>query len=558
MAALSPYVEEKAFPHANEGKIVGTLTIESLNDDDLIEDDQQLRRKLTWRQVQLMVIGGSIGTALFVLIGTGLMNAGPGSLFLAYIIYGCFMAAVNNCMAEMSIYMPISGGWIRMASYWVDDALGMALGWNFYLYEAALIPFEISALNLVVTYWSDNCPPGVICAVCIVLYGGINLVAVRGYGESEFWLAIGKLILIFIVFGFTFVTMVGGNPRHDAYGFRYWKNPGAFAEHLSTGDLGRFEGFLAGLWNAAFLIVGPEYCTMLAAEVRSPRRTLKKAFKTLYWRFALFFIGGSLACGIVIPYNDPTLVGINSGTTSGAGTGAASPYVIAMQNMGITVLPDMFCALLLTSIFSAGNSYVYCATRTLYSLSLDGHAPKFFRKLTRWGVPIYCFGLTMIFPLLSLLTLGNSAGQVVNWLANLVTAGQLIDFIGMCIVYIFFHRAMKAQNFDRNLLPYKGYLQPFCAWLGLVTMTVVVACYGYSVFLPGTFTVGDFFIYYCMIFVAIGLYLFWKIFKKTKVVPALEVDLIWEAPMIDAYEEQLDEDDPSFRSEIRKLLRLRN
>lgn len=119
-----------------------------------------------------------------------------------------------------------------------------------------------------------------------------------------------ELILIFIVFGFTFVTMVGGNPQHDAYGFRYWKNPvsdfsvlfcnqadlrkGAFAEHLSTGDLGRFEGFLAGLWNAAFLIVGPEYCTMLAAEVRSPRRTLKKAFKTLYWRFALFFIGKTI------------------------------------------------------------------------------------------------------------------------------------------------------------------------------------------------------------------------------------------------------------------------
>ena len=78
----------------------------------------------------------------------------------------------------------------------------------------------------------------------------INVMAVHKYGESEFWLAIGKLILIFIVFGFTFVTMVGGNPKHDAYGFRYWRTPGAFAEHFSTGALGRFEGFLAGMWNA--------------------------------------------------------------------------------------------------------------------------------------------------------------------------------------------------------------------------------------------------------------------------------------------------------------------
>lgn len=182
------------------------------------------------------------------------------------------------------------------------------------------------------------------------------------------------------------------------------------------------------------LIVGPEYCTLLAAEVRSPRKVLKKAFKTLYWRFAIFFIGmthviedcscllhadqssgGALATGIVIPYNDKTLVAILSGEQVGSGTAGASPYVIAMQNLGITILPDIFSALLMTSIFSAGNSYVYCATRTLYSLALDGHAPKVFRRVTKYGLPIYCFGITMVFPLLSLLTLGNSAAQVVSW-----------------------------------------------------------------------------------------------------------------------------------------------
>ena len=141
-------------------------------------------------------------------------------------------------------------------------------------------------------------------------------------------------------------------------------------------------------------------------------------------------------------------------------------------------------------------------------------------------------------------------------LANLVTAGQLIDFIGMCIVYIFFYRATVVQGFDRNRLPYKGYLQPFCAWLGLISMTCVVCCYGYGIFLPGNFTVGDFFIYYLMIFVAIGIYGFWKIFKKTKLVPAKEVDLIWEAPIIDAYEERLVEEDEPIWSEIKRRLHL--
>ena len=112
----------------------------------------------------------------------------------------------------------------------------------------------------------------------------------------------------------------------------------------------------------------------------------------------------------------------------------------------------------------------------------------------------------------------------------------------MCIVYLYFFRAMKAQNFDRNRLPYKGYMQPFCAWFGIITITCVVFCYGYAIFLPGSFTVGDFFIYYLMIFVAVILYLGWKVVKKTKIIPAKDVDLIWDAPIIDAYEDALEEE----------------
>lgn len=94
--------------------------------------------------------------------------------------------------------------------------------------------------------------------------------------------------------------MVGGNPQHDAYGFRYWKNPGAFAEYLTTGTTGRFEGFLGALWAASFCIVGPEYISMVAAEAKRPRIYIKQAFKTIYWRFGIFFIGGALCAGIVV------------------------------------------------------------------------------------------------------------------------------------------------------------------------------------------------------------------------------------------------------------------
>lgn len=222
------------------------------------------------------------------------------------------------------------------------------------------------------------------------------------------------------------MQVVGGNPQHDAYGFRYWNTPGAFAESITTGSLGRFEGFLGALWQAAFTIVGPEYIGMMAGEASNPRKTLPTAFKTMYWRFGIFFIGGALCAGIVCASNDPKLNAILNGDTSGGGTGAASVYVIAMQNLGIEVLPHITNALLVTSIFSAGNSYVYCASRTLYSLSIDGHAPKIFRKVTKSGVPIYCFAVVMIFPFLSFLQISSGSAKVITWLANLTEAAQII------------------------------------------------------------------------------------------------------------------------------------
>lgn len=337
-----------------------------------------------------------------------------------------------------------------------------------------------------------------------------------------------------MLFSFTFITMVGGNPQHDAYGFRYWKNPGPMAEYHTTGNLGRFEGFLAAVWSACFTVVGPEYISMVSAEAKRPRIYIKAAFKTIYWRFGIFFILGSLCVGIVVAYNDPTLVDVIFGSGSGGGTAAASPYVIAMSNMGIAVLPHITNALMVTSIFSAGNTYTYCATRSLYGLAIEGRAPKFLRKCTKNGVPIWCFCVVMAFPFLSFLQLSNSSNKVLTWLINLVTAGGIIDYIVMCITYIFFYRACKAQGIDRNSFPYTGWFQPYCGYIGLIGMSLVVFFYGYSSFTPAS--AETFFSYYTMLIVAPILFAGWKIFKRTRFVRPLEADIQWERAIVDAYE----------------------
>jgi yeast amino acid transporter len=134
----------------------------------LADNADGLQRRLNNRQIQLIAIGGSIGTALFVSIGNGLARGGPGSLLIAYVLCPCVLALVNNSIAEMTTYMPVSGGFIRLAGHWVDDALGFMAGWNFFIYEALLIPFEITAINLVLGYWSDTIKePGPTAGICL-------------------------------------------------------------------------------------------------------------------------------------------------------------------------------------------------------------------------------------------------------------------------------------------------------------------------------------------------------------------------------------------------------
>lgn len=141
----------------------------SIRDVPGIQGDQ-LHRHLGNRQIQLIAIGGTIGTGLFVSIGGGLAKGGPANLLLGYSLHALMVCLINNSLAEMVCYMPVGGSFIRMAGRWVDDALGFLAGWNFFLYEAILIPFEITALNLVLTFWTDKIPVAAICIIVILLY----------------------------------------------------------------------------------------------------------------------------------------------------------------------------------------------------------------------------------------------------------------------------------------------------------------------------------------------------------------------------------------------------
>ncbi|KAJ5650429.1 amino acid permease [Penicillium longicatenatum] len=434
----------------------------------------------------MVAIAGAI--ALFVQMGQALPKGGPAGLFNAFLIWGIIMWAVNECFAEMVTYLPIPSPFVRFGSEWVDDALGFAMAWNFFLNEAFLVPFEIVAMNVMTTFWTDKVPVEAIIVVMIVLYALFNMISIRC------------------------MTVTGSDT-------------GAFVEHLASGETGRFLGILSCLYQASFSICGPEYISIVAAEAENPRKVLPPAIRSVVWRMLVFFVGSALCMGIVIPYNGPTLALILGGDVSGSGTGAASPYVISMERLKIFGLPHLVNALIMTSIFSAGNGLLFTSTRTLYGMSLTGHAPPFFSTCTKGGVPIFALIFTLSFCLLAFLQVNSSSAEVMTYLVDLVTCCQLMNYGFTALTYRHFFSALSKQGISRDTLPYKGRFQPYTSYLAMGGTSFMILAGGYDLFLEGGWSVMWFFLDYGMIGFFIVAFLGWKLVFRTKYVRPETADL---------------------------------
>ncbi|KAJ5307473.1 hypothetical protein N7476_008129 [Penicillium atrosanguineum] len=520
-------------PEKAPGQFFSTTTSDPIHDasedantgtiSEITAGSQALHRRLRGRQVQLFAIGGAI--ALYVQMGSALPKGGPAGLLIAFILWGIVMWAVNECFAEMVTYLPVPSPFVRFGGEWVDGALGFAMAWNFFLNMAFLVPFEMVAMNIMITFWTDKVPVEAIIVAMIVFYALLNAISVEYFGVAEFYLSIFKVLLMISLFFFTFITMLGGNPLHDRYGFRYWDNPGAFVEHLVPGKRGRFLGVLSCVYQATFSICGPEYISIVAAEAENPRKTLPPAYRSFVWRILLFFVGSALCMGIVIPYNDSTLASILDGDISGSGTGAASPYVIAMQRLKIHGLPHLVNALIMTSIFSAGNGLLFAATRTLHGMAIKGYAPRYFSWCTKAGVPLLALLFSLSFCLLAFLQVNSSSAAVMDYLVDLVTCCQLINYGFTALTYRHFYSALAKQGISRDTLPYKGRFQPYTSYLAMVGTLFMVLAGGYDLFLKGGWDVMWFFLDYGMIGFFIIAFLGWKFCVKTKYVWPGNADL---------------------------------
>ncbi|CAG5164620.1 uncharacterized protein ALTATR162_LOCUS6676 [Alternaria atra] len=488
------------------------------------EEYGYVQRGLKSRHIQFIALGGTIGTGLFLGIAKAFANAGPVSVLLGYAITGIAVFGMMQCLGEMATWLPLPGAIPQYSARYADPALGFAVGWNNWYNSSITLCAEISAAALLINFWDqeEKYNPAIWISIIIVIILFLNIFAVSIYGEAEFIFASIKIITILGLLIAGLVIMLGGGPDHDRRGFRYWKE-GAMKEYVGTGNTGRFTGLWYTLANAAFSYGGVEMVAVAAGEAADPRKNIPKAVRRVFWRILFFYVLGSFIIGTTISSNDPALTDANA---KGA---QSSPWVIAMKNAGIPVLPHIVNAVILTSATSSGNAFLYTGSRYLFSIAQNGQAPQFLLRCNKKGVPVYAVAVTASISLLTYMSVSAGANKVFGWFQNLTTIASLFTWCTITYTYTRFRKACIAQNVDRNTMVFASKWQPYVAWSAFVYFALVILFNGFKVFTTtpwGPDELTDFFTAYIGVAIFGLLFAFWKVFKRTKMVNPAEAD-IW-------------------------------
>ncbi|KAJ6133828.1 amino-acid permease [Penicillium sp. IBT 18751x] len=500
----------------------------------------KLARRLSARQVQMIAIGGTIGTGLFLGTGESIAKGGPASTLIAYAICGGIIFITMLSLGEMAAFIPVAGSFCTFAGRFVDDALGFALTWNYWFNDAVSTASDIIALQLLLEYWTDNFPGWAISLIFLVVVIALNMLSVRVYGEVEYWLSLLKVvtIIIFIILGI--VVNCGGNTKHEYIGGKYW----------NTGDapfVGGIGGFASVFVTASFAYGGTESIAITAGETKDPAKNLPKVVRNVFWRIVLFYLLSILLVGLNVPYNYPNL---SSGDTR------VSPFTIVFTEAGSAVAGSFINAVIMTSVISAANHALFAGSRLLYTLAVDGYAPRFFGHLNRFHVPWVAVLATSV---ISGLCFGASyigAGTLWSWLQNIVGVSNQLSWICIGLASLRFRAAVREQGIE-HLLPFKNWTYPYGPIFAVGLNIVLVLVQGWKCFSPH-FKAVSFVSYYIEIPVMLVMFVGWKLIKRTKFVHKSEMDL-----RTDRYDGGLEdtpftrelEQDPSRKGWVGKLQR---
>jgi len=411
-------------------------------------EESRLHRGLKSRHIQLIALGGAIGTGLFLGVAETVRLAGPAVL-LGYAVAGLIAFLIMRQLSEMMVDEPVAGSFGHFADKYCGRFAGFVSGWNYWVLYVLVSMAELSAVGIYVQYWFPDVPTWVSALGCFLLANGISLINVRAFGESEFWFSVIKVaaIVAMIVYGVFLLASGGAGPQAGVDNL--WRHGGFFAHG--------FHGLVMSMAIIMFSFGGLEVIGITAAEAADPARSIPRATNQALWRILVFYVGALAVLLSLYPWNQ-----IVPG---------ASPFVLIFKALDAGVVAHVLNLVVLTAALSVYNSCVYSNSRMLYGLAVQGHAPRALLKVNERGVPLASLGVSAIATALCVGVNWALPGKALGLLMGLAVAGMLINWAMISISHLRFRSAKRAAG-ETTAFPSPAF--PLTNWLCLAYLAGIV------------------------------------------------------------------------------------
>ena len=413
-----------------------------------------LKHGLKQRHMSMIALGGVIGAGLFVGSGVVIKSAGPAAV-ISFLITGVLVVLVMRMLGEMAVAVPTVGSFYEYARLaWSDrpavgELAGFLTGWMYWYFWVIVVAIEAVAGAELVRYWYPDIPSWIISLTLLVLLGLSNLISVKSFGEFEFWFASIKVAAIIV-----FLALCG------LYVIGLWPGVSASVANLTVHGGFAPNGFvpiLTGAVAATAFYFGAEIVTIAAAETAEPEKAVAKATNTVITRVLIFYVGSIFLVVCLVPWNDASI---------------ASPYVAALDAIGIPAAAHIMNGVVLVAVASALNSGLYVSSRMLFALTKRGDAPKAFTKLSRNGVPIRAMLLGTAFGYVAVIMSYVSPDTVFAFLVNSYGTVAIFVYVLIAISELRLRKRLERENPERLLV--KMWFFPYLTYVAIAGMISIV------------------------------------------------------------------------------------
>ncbi len=401
--------------------------------------DDTLKRGLKNRHIQLIALGGAIGTGLFLGIAQTIKMAGP-SVLLGYAIAGIVAFFIMRQLGEMVVDEPVAGSFSYFANKYCGPFTGFLSGWNYWVLYILVSMAELSAVGIYIQYWWPGIPTWISALAFFLIINAINLASVKSFGETEFWFSIIKVAAIIGMIGFGAYLLVSGNAGPEASVANLWQHGGFFPNGVS--------GLVMAMAVIMFSFGGLELVGITAAEADNPKASIPKATNQVIYRILIFYVG---ALGVLL-----SLYPWGKVVTGG------SPFVLIFHAMNADLVANILNIVVLTAALSVYNSGVYCNSRMLFGLAQQGNAPKALLKVNRRGIPLAALGVSALATAACVLINYFLPERAFELLMGLVVSALIINWAMISLIHLKFRsekRKAGQETFFKSLgYPLTNYL----------------------------------------------------------------------------------------------------